>query len=124
MHRNKVYLKVMTSLLSRSKRCPLFNICLQIICVCVCACTLAMHLQKLQSVEAVKHPLRQIGDLISIEHSEKSQHRLASVTEYDTQVAIHAQAQLRAAYRELRERRPWKASGAISEIWLLLRSLC
>lgn len=26
-------------------------------------------------------------------------------------------------YSELRERRPWKASGAISEIWLLLRSL-
>lgn len=26
-------------------------------------------------------------------------------------------------YRELSERRPWKASGAISEIWLLLRSL-
>ena len=29
----------------------------------------------------------------------------------------------RVTYRELRERRPWKASGAISEIWLLLRSL-
>lgn len=26
-------------------------------------------------------------------------------------------------YRELRERSPWKASEAISEIWLLLRSL-
>lgn len=30
---------------------------------------------------------------------------------------------LEATYRELRERSPWKASGAISEIWLLLRSL-
>lgn len=26
-------------------------------------------------------------------------------------------------YREFSERSPWKASGAISEIWLLLRSL-
>lgn len=26
-------------------------------------------------------------------------------------------------YSELRERKPWKASGAASEIWLLLRSL-
>jgi len=26
-------------------------------------------------------------------------------------------------HSELRERRPWKASGAISEIWVLLRSL-
>lgn len=26
-------------------------------------------------------------------------------------------------HSELSERRPWKASGAISEIWLLLRSL-
>lgn len=28
-----------------------------------------------------------------------------------------------ATHRELSERRPWKASGAISKIWLLLRSL-
>lgn len=26
-------------------------------------------------------------------------------------------------HRELRARRPWNASGAISDIWLLLRSL-
>lgn len=26
-------------------------------------------------------------------------------------------------YSELSERKPWKASGAASEIWLLLRSL-
>lgn len=28
-----------------------------------------------------------------------------------------------ATHSEFRERRPWKASGAISAIWLLLRSL-
>lgn len=34
------------------------------------------HLQQLQGVEAVKHPLGQIGDFISIQHTEKSQQRL------------------------------------------------
>ncbi len=33
-------------------------------------------LQQLQGVEAVKHPLGQVGDLISIQHAGKSQHRL------------------------------------------------
>lgn len=34
-------------------------------------------LQQLQGIEAVKHPLGQVGDLISIQHAGKSQHRLA-----------------------------------------------
>lgn len=123
MPRYKVYLKVMTSLLSGRKPCLVFSICLQWISR---ACVL--HLQQLEGVEAIKHPLRQVGDLISIQHAGKSQHRLALDTGNDNQVDIyahaHAQTQLGATYRELRERRPWKASGAISEIWLLLRSLC
>lgn len=34
-------------------------------------------LQQLQGVEAVKHSLGQVGDLISIQHAGKSQHTLA-----------------------------------------------
>ncbi len=85
------------------------------------------RLQQLQGVEAIKYPLGQVGDLISIQHAGKSQHSLALDTRNDNPVDIYAhtctQTQLWATYRELRERRPWKASGAISEIWLLLRSL-
>lgn len=124
MHWYNIYVKVMTPLLSGSKGCLVFSICLQCIsrlCMCV------FCLQQLQGVEAVKHPLWQVGDLISIQHAGKSQHRLALDTRNDNRVDIyahsHSQTRLCATYRELRERRPWKASGAISEMWLLLRSL-
>lgn len=43
-------------------------------CVCV-------FLQQLQGIEAIKHPLWKVGDLISIQHTGKSQHRLAFDTE-------------------------------------------
>lgn len=96
--------------------------------VCVCKVSAAcVFLQQLQGVEAVKHPLGQVGDLISIQNAGKSKHRLTLDTEYDNLMDIYAhtsaQTPVQETYRELRERRPWKASGAISEIWLLLRSL-
>lgn len=55
-HRYKVYFKGTTSSLSRS-----------IECACV-----SSGLQQLQGVEAVKHPLGQVGDLISIQHAGKT----------------------------------------------------
>lgn len=48
-------------------------------------------LQQLQGVEAVKHPLRQVGDLISIQHAGKSQHSPGLDTRNDIRVDIYAQ---------------------------------
>lgn len=53
--------------------------------VCVCV----FCLQQLQGVEAVKHPLGQVGDLISIQHAGKSQHRLALDTGIDNRGDIY-----------------------------------
>lgn len=47
------------------------------------------HLQQLQGIKAVKHPLGQVGDLISIQHAEKSQHRHTLDTENDNWDDIH-----------------------------------
>lgn len=35
----------------------------------LCARMCVLSLQQLQGVEAVKHPLRQVGDLVSIQHT-------------------------------------------------------
>lgn len=70
MHRYKVYLKVMAPLLSGSEECLVSSkglYCISRECVCLC-------LQQLQGIEAVKHPLGQVGDLISIQHTGKLQH--------------------------------------------------
>lgn len=120
MHRYKVYLKVMTPSLSGSKGCLVFSICLQCISR-VCVCSL---LQQLQGVEAVKDPLGQVGDLISIQHAGGDHNTdFLKTREMTTEWIFMHDLGAGATYRELRERSPWKASGAISEIWLLLRSL-
>lgn len=81
-------------------------------------------LQELQGVEAVENPLGQVGDLISIQHAGKPQSRQECHTPSDVYTQTHTRRlSSEATHRELRERSPWKASGAISEIWLLLRSL-
>lgn len=49
-------------------------------------------LQQLQGVEAVKHPLGQVGDLISIQHAGRSQHRLALDTGNDNRADIYARS--------------------------------
>lgn len=55
--------------------------------MCVCSasaeCERTLHLQQLEGVEAIKHPLGQVGDLISIQHAGKSQYRLALDTGND-----------------------------------------
>lgn len=52
-------------------------------CVCV------FCLQELQGIEAIKHPLGQVGDLISIQHAGKSQHRLALDAGMTTELFLH-----------------------------------
>lgn len=49
-------------------------------------------LQQLQGIEAVKHPLGQVGDLISIQHAGKSQHRLALDAGMTSKLFMHTHA--------------------------------
>lgn len=69
MHRYNVYFKVLTpSLSGRKGAWYLLRV---------------LHLQQLQGIEAIKHPLGQVSDLISIQHTGKSQHRLGLDTGND-----------------------------------------
>ena len=60
------------------------------VCSVSAECVCVFLLQQLQGVEAVKHPLGQVGDLISIQHAGRSQHRLSLDTGNDNRVDIYA----------------------------------
>lgn len=50
------------------------------------------RLQQLQGIEAVKHPLRQVSDLISIQHAGKSKSRLGLDAGMTTKLFMHTHA--------------------------------
>lgn len=117
MRRYKVYLKVRTPLRSGRKGCLVFTVCLQSV-----SYVSVLHLQQLQGVEAIKHPLRQVSDLISIQHAGKSQHRFGLDTGNDNQVYIYAHTHAQLSLRPLTGN--WGSAGPERHLELFLRSGC